>query len=396
MKYLLTFLSILIIHSFIFAQSWSINHTVVNEEFNHINFLDANTGWAFRKGGLIKTTDGGTTWLPQSMGTGEADFRILDSHIFNANTVVAVGRHESLEAVAIKTTDGGATWTAQTNFPERLFALAFRNANDGWAVGDKGIGYKTADGGSTWTAASFSNDDLLGIDFADANTGVAVGEEGLIMRTTDGGTTWSQVSSGITTDLHKVRFSDATHGWAVGMNGVILATTDGGATWSAQNSSIAFNLNDVVFLDNSKGWAAGILGNVVFTIDGGTNWSTVNTGITAEVLSIDMVSELLGWATDVSGNIWKFDGMTNTFNIIENNVLSIMPNPILTHANIQLKNGDNIEKIWVYNAVGQLIKTEIIQQKQTVFYKDNLLSGTYILKIETSNDQFVIQKIQIF
>lgn len=395
MKNLFLLSTLLLFSTIINAQTWSIQHTVLNEEFHHINFFDGNTGWAFRKGNCIKTTDGGTTWTPQNMGAGAADFRILDSYIFDANNMVAVGRHESLEAVIIKTTDGGATWTAQTNFTERLFAVAFRNASEGWAVGDKGIGYHTTDGGTTWTLASFSNDDLSGIAFADANTGVAVGEMGIIYRTTDGGTTWNQVTSGITDDFTKVRFSDASHGWAVGLNGVIVATTDGGATWTSQNSGTIYNLNDAAFVNNLQGWAGGVLGTVTGTIDGGTTWTAASAGIPNEILSIKMVSAEKGWATDAMGNIWHFDGTVNTSPIFNTIDLKVFPNPMIDETTIELDD-KKIDKLLIYNTIGDIIIGKTVNNHKAILNKTDLSTGLYFIVIITEDNQRITRKLQVF
>ena len=49
------------------------------------------------------------------------------------------------------TTDGGATWIDQTVPTQaNLNAVLFRDANEGWAVGDGGTILYTSDGGVTW------------------------------------------------------------------------------------------------------------------------------------------------------------------------------------------------------------------------------------------------------
>src|SRR5262249_38400098 len=119
-----------------------------------------------------------------------------------SNTVVAVGEVGTI----LRTTDGGATWTPQSSGTTRfLRGVSFADANTGWAVGDGGTILRSSDGGVTWTPQSSGRiENLRAVSFVDANTGTAVGGEptrppapptGIILRTTDGGATWApQVS----------------------------------------------------------------------------------------------------------------------------------------------------------------------------------------------------------
>lgn len=71
-------------------------------------FLDANTGTAIGYNGtILKTTDGGANWAPQSSGTN----KILSSIFFtDANTGTVVGQDTTI----LRTTNGGTTWTPQS------------------------------------------------------------------------------------------------------------------------------------------------------------------------------------------------------------------------------------------------------------------------------------------
>jgi photosystem II stability/assembly factor-like uncharacterized protein len=102
--------------------------------------------------------------------------------------------------VILRTTDGGATWTPQSSgTTEFLEGVAFTDANTGTVVGSGGTILRTADGGATWTRQSSGTTQFLyGISFTDANTGMVVGSGGTILRTTDGGaapaTEWTTFS----------------------------------------------------------------------------------------------------------------------------------------------------------------------------------------------------------
>ena len=101
----------------------------------------------------------------------------------DANTGTVVGQSGTI----LRTTDGGVTWVAQTSGTTAwLIGVSFTDANNGTAVGTFGTIVRTTDGGATWVAqTSGTRNWLIGVSFTDANTGTAVGFEGTILRTTD-------------------------------------------------------------------------------------------------------------------------------------------------------------------------------------------------------------------
>src|SRR5688572_15554383 len=84
--------------------------------------------------------------------------------------------------------------------------------------------------------------ELTAVAFLNADRGWAVGDRGVIWHTSDGGRSWKQQTSGVTCRLEAVQFLDIDNGWAAGgwtqpytheTHGVILRTRDGGKTWQA-------------------------------------------------------------------------------------------------------------------------------------------------------------------
>lgn len=189
-----------------------------------IFFTDANTGTVSGNSGtILRTINGGTTWVAQTSGTSEN----LEGVFFtNTNAGIIVGQSGTI----LKTTDGGTNWVPQTSgITSTLFSVSFADVNTGWAVGQDGIILKTIDGGTSWgPQTSGTLEWLLSVSFTDANTGEAVGTGGANFRTTDGGTTWISQTSG-TEVLYGASFTDANTGTAVGENGTILrmSTTTG-------------------------------------------------------------------------------------------------------------------------------------------------------------------------
>jgi hypothetical protein len=180
-------------------------------------------------GGIIlRTTNGGTTWVQQSVGLAGG---LLGVCLVDVNHATAVG----FDGAILRTTDGGTTWTQQSSGTAQfLFGVSFTDVNIGTVVGDGGTILRTTNGGETWTLQSnvlpyaYS---LRSVSFTDANKGTIVGSYGSILRTTDGGTTWKQQSLLTTNTLLSVSFTDSNNGTAVGEYGIILRTTNGGVTF---------------------------------------------------------------------------------------------------------------------------------------------------------------------
>jgi photosystem II stability/assembly factor-like uncharacterized protein len=93
----------------------------------------------------------------------------------------------------------------------------------------------TENGGVTWlTQSSRTTERLNAVQFISAHQGWAVGRRGVILKTIDGGKEWKPQSSGTRESLRDLSFVDADHGWIGGSYGTILHTSDGGNTWAKQ------------------------------------------------------------------------------------------------------------------------------------------------------------------
>ena len=133
----------------------------------------------------------------------------------------------------VKTTDGGTNWIEQsiatTNY---LRAVFFISETTGWVSGNEGTLFKTTDGGTNWEPQnSDTTEGLYSIRFVDMNTGWIAGGSGLILHTTDSGSNWTLQTTGTNQYLYSISFPDANNGWVVGSGGTILHTSNGGVTF---------------------------------------------------------------------------------------------------------------------------------------------------------------------
>ena len=132
----------------------------------------------------------------------------------NAETAWVVGSGSTI----IKTTDGGETWVFQPSGTTNstLTAVAALDARTAWAVGNPSTILKTTDGASWEPQTGFPEMNISGVDAADASTVWAVGSNGIIVKTTDGGASWEVQTSGTTEALLDVAVVDRETAWVVG------------------------------------------------------------------------------------------------------------------------------------------------------------------------------------
>lgn len=227
-----------------------------------IHFITSTDGWAVGIDGIIlKTTDGGSTWLPQTV----PDVSLIYTSVFFIDELNGWISGQ-IPGVVLKTTDGGLSWLPQTSGiieDEAINSVIFINNHTGWIAGYNmpdsiGVGVikKTTDGGSTWIdQISGTEQYLLSISFKDSSNGRVVGGNGTILKTTNSGSTWSVEVSGTTKDLNKIIVKPLNKGWIVGEQGTILRRHVEGL-----NINVTININEgwnmislpVSVLDNHK------------------------------------------------------------------------------------------------------------------------------------------------
>ncbi len=307
--------------------------------FRAVVAVDVNTAYAVSDTGIIRTTDGGTTWtdLTSSFLTGafRSDNTTLlgvgivgsSSDVFVTGTpnyiVTSTGsgsiwtarsfglqqRIRSLSCtdssncwafgyngVILKSTDGGTTWSALTSgVTTHLLGGKMASTSVGWAVGGTTTAptlIVTGNGGSSWTnqSANPSNQMFRAIDAVSTSVAWIVGNSGTISYTTNGGSSWNGQTSSVTGQLNGVSAPSSSVAWVVGNSGTALVTTNSGSTWNGRNpTGITSNLNGIVGFDSSNAYAVGDGGLILKTSNGGTSWSTLTSGTTADLTAIAAV-----------------------------------------------------------------------------------------------------------
>ncbi len=332
--------------------SWQGNLPQGNDLYS-VSYIDSNTCTAVGDGGtIIRTDDGGNTWVRQHSGT---IARFYSVAFANVNTGIVVGD----SGIVLTTTNGGLVWTRQNSQASvSLRAAAFQDPITITVVGSSGLIIKSSDGGNIWVIKnSGTSKGLMCVSFLNKSEGVIGGYSGTLLKTTDGGETWnilpppadiyeyytitfrdtnriytgSAMSSdgGITwvkydnPGFFGLSFANKSRAVGVSVNGQIFRTTDSGLTWSCYVPDPSVYLQGVSFSDSLHGMIIGLYGTIFKTSDGGITWQQISKSLTTERLSsVSFANKTWGYAaggdhnpvqTSDGGNHWekisaKFEG----------------------------------------------------------------------------------------
>ena len=216
---------------------------------NSVSFANKSIGWAAGHWGtILKTTDGGETWILQRTDT-STDRPLFAVHAIDAGHAVAVG----LWSLVLSTADGGAQW-GNINLPlppggskadRNLFGL-FSAGGILYVPAERGLVLRSSDNGNNWSYLStgYKGTFWTGVALSDGTLLVG-GLRGTIFRSNNAGKTWQQVDSHSKSSI--TAFSASGNSIvAVGLDGVVLQSSDGGQTFTATQREDRTTLTAVV------------------------------------------------------------------------------------------------------------------------------------------------------
>jgi len=265
--------------------------TSINEKIGWVAGTIYEPNFINTKAAVLKTTDGGLNWNKDTLELEAENANLMTIFFIDEATGWIAGGHsyfngnvEEMRPLILKTTDGGSNWNLDTIGTSHLngliLSLFFIDADNGWACGsqyDILTGYltgkkifKTTDGGTTWVNTYLEDSLTVGflsnIHFANRNNGWAVGQTdtvGVILRTTDSGVSWTEVKvKDIFSKFNNTVFLDDQTGWIAG-SGLnprrsILHTQNGGLDWISMSVTEPYNFYcNISFADEDYGCVVG-------------------------------------------------------------------------------------------------------------------------------------------
>lgn len=192
-----------------------------------IKFLNANVGF-IAKNGIMKTIDGGTTWELVYDSANDPDYYALvfrKIEFVNNQIGYSCGGKTydgSSVGTMVKTTDGGETWINLKMDMSQITSFHFLDQNRGFVFNFAREMWKTDDGGKNWIKVSSEvPDSYVDCYFVDADNIVLKTSES-IYHSTDGGKSWEKdYTTPESTYLSRMRFVSKTKGFVVGNNGLV-------------------------------------------------------------------------------------------------------------------------------------------------------------------------------
>ena len=304
-----------------------------------LDMLDDHNGWALTDTAVIRTTDGGASWLtasPSGLSGSPSSAFYLDA---GTAWVVVMGA-DPTSGTLFHTSDGGATWSS-VSVPFGGGSLKFTDPLHGWELVGLSAGmsheavavYRTSDGGATWTRAiiddpsvsGFSDSlplvgDKNGISALDAAhawvTGAQPSEDFIyVYATRDGGTNWVHQDFSIPAGYSQAMTSAALPVF-FGTNQAVLpvllfantnaavfyVSQDGGQTWSATTPVAQGGFLAVASASDFFVWDGGTA--LYVSHDAGASWKTItpNVNLKDKLVTFQFVNATTGWALTSDAN----------------------------------------------------------------------------------------------
>jgi len=192
------------------------------------------------------------------------------------------------EKILLKSIDGGLSWVEQKS-PDKgvIVDISFFDERQGLLLGAEGQIFRTQNGGESWTSYTHpQNLKWEKIQHLSNDQIVVMGEDGNFIRSSDGGQTWQDGNKVTSADINDFHFVNDTLGFAVTADAELLKTVNAGMDWEVNPTGFEVPLNGVFFTSDSTGYAIGNLGTIIKTVDAGLNWQFINSGIDTDLADV--------------------------------------------------------------------------------------------------------------
>ncbi|MDY0083171.1 MAG: hypothetical protein RBR74_08320 [Ignavibacteriaceae bacterium] len=278
-----------------------------------IHFIDSNIGYIVGTATIrmMKTTDAGDTWTMNSVLPSTTYYGLK---VFNENKILVGGSVNAGANIRI-TTDGGTTWTPDTLGNGTIYSFAFFDSLLGFAGSSSGRGYKTTDGGFTWnqmTSLVAPTSSTFYEVFIKDNSVYFVEDDSLLFITADSGATFTTqryLPSGMQNQIMRSGDFYGSNLYVAGDNGYFIKSTDNGVNWNSNSHVVIGGFVQGIWGDQTgKIIAVGSLtpSQVIVSNDYGASFTPVTLSVSgSDLRGMFMHDATTGYAVGSSGRIWK-------------------------------------------------------------------------------------------
>lgn len=369
-----------------------------------VHFTDADHGYASASiGGLMKTADGGQTWLDVPTGVQSS---LRDVFFVHPDTGFVVGN----VGVILRTVDGGRSWQRRdlSNAGSSVNGIFARSGRRAWVTQNDQI-LATTDGGQSWNVAYTYNGPLTifafrFLEFPTAQTGYAVGGRSgssgsvaQVIKTTDGGQTWTLLPSLAGAVPMKaasaVAFPDAQNGYVADVDGRLFRTQDGGVSWSivAQGSFGPFY--GMYFTSPLVGYGVGFDGNLRRTQDGGVSWTNLTQATLPVYASVYFPTPQVGYTVGDDGTahaaVLKYTAAATATPAPALPGVQVYPNPSTGLVRLSGLPATESGQASISSLTGQVLRRAAWPAAATADISTaGLAAGCYLLRVSCGGRQF--------
>ncbi len=392
MKTIITFFALIVL-SFSSYSQWISQTSGTAVQLNDIWIFTVNNVIAVGNSGtILKKTNGGTNWSPIISGTA---VDLTSVFFLNANTGWIYGN-----GAMLKTVNGGSVWNIISN-DNGFGKIFFISEQNGWCAMGGNFIKKTTNGGVSWSLVHMPvSSTMWELYFVNSSTGFAVGinvnsDSTYVYKSTNSGTNW-QVFKGLSKKYPGMSVVDQNNIYLCGYDGDFIKTNNGGTSWEYTMVDNTTTLNDIIFINNTTGYVCGINGKVHATFNGGANWQSQSPGTNSSLTRVAFLggSNETGYITGGNGSIYKttnggISGIQTIGNEVPNgfSLKQNYPNPFNPTTNIRIQMPkEGFAKLTVFDVTGKevavLVNEDLKAGEYNVdFNASNLTSGIYFYQL---------------
>jgi len=391
---------------------WRVLDRPTTRNLSELYILDSLRGWVVGDSGtILKTTNGGQSWIEQHSNT---LFTMFDIFMLDENYGWALAHNyewgdTTYGTTILRTVNGGDTWSTQIYRDEFFTTLFFFDSLSGLMAGAFGTIMRTTDGGQTWLHTIVDSSAVWGypilqLRFFSRTYGLGVGGwidiNGGVWKTTDGGLHWTSMAVS-PEPIHDVHFIDSSTIIGVGgdfdYGAGMVRSTDAGETWTYTFLGIWGEARTLAFRTPAEAWVPlGFARTFMYTLDTGHTWVDLYTPDSTAILDAVFVDSLTGYMVGGRGTILKYSrGQVNaatdpftpaptTTKLFQN-----YPNPFNPTTKVQFSiSNHQFVSLKVYNLLGHEITVLVYEPKQRGLYEvmwdaSAYPSGVYFVRLQT-------------
>lgn len=359
--------------------------TLTGQDILGLAFVNAARGcFALANGTCLITQDSGLTFTTVPVG--------LSTALTSASLVTGFWLVTSVNGNVAISTNGGTTWTVQNvGSSDSLFASAFLDNTNGYVVGNNGKIFKY--NGSSWSLEnSGTTNSLRGVAFANTDI-ITVGYNGTILRSTGNGV-WTPRTSPFNSHYRSVAFNDAGVGIAVGDLGRIIKSTDNGLTWSVALSGIPNNFTSVAISGDSV-WAVANGGIIYKSFNAGNTWIRNTIGVQNNLNGITFYGDEQLRRMGLEERE-RAQASNRGYVVGAGGVARLFGNPIDTTGNSnsinELNNFNILFNVYPVPAINEIIIEGSIKQEGFVNISIKDMHGAIVKEINSHKENGIISK----